>query len=370
MFYLTLFALTTILFYFAQKSYERSRIMFYVLSYAAILLIAFVAGARDESIGTDVRVYGISTFERAQKAENFGDDVEVFGWIDSGYYAINYLAASLGGGLGAALFLQSLIMTTLVFNGMKTYMATAPLWLTMLLYNLYFYSPTLNMMRQGIAMAILLWSLRFFEARQFKKFLVCAVVCFFFHKTSVLAYLTMFAIYWVAGKDEQAQKKYLLWAAIASATVVALLGAIMAYLATLSSELDRFNAYTSGFFEPSVSTLDVLFRGGAIAAILWLSSKGVVFSSRKYIACLVLIIDLAMQFLGLYSFYATRMSYYFFACAIPMIVSVLSESRLSKGSLTIVKTCLVAFFCYYCIRFYYVDGNNETYPYSSELLGF
>lgn len=370
MFYLTLFALTSILFYLAQRSYERSRIVFYALSYAAILLLAFVAGVRDESVGTDIGVYGASTFAKAQAAKSFVEKVEIFGWIDSGYYAINYFAASLGGGLASALFLQSFIMTALVFHGMKTYMSTAPLWLAMLVYDLYFYNLTLNLMRQGVAMAILLWSMRFFETRQFRKLLLSAVLCFFFHKTSILAYLVVFLIYWVAGKDERSQKKFIMWGCVAGVVVVASFTAVLAYLASLSPELARFSAYggEAGHFKSGVSTLDVLVRGGGLAVILLLSSRGLTTSGLKYTACLFFVMDLAMQFLGLYTYFATRMGYYFFIVEIPLLVSVLNDSKIRRRTLALANVFIVAYFCYYCVRFNFVQGNNETYPYSSEIL--
>lgn len=370
MFYLTLFALTSILFFFAEKSYAKSRIMFYTLSYAAIFLLAFVAGARDETVGTDLLVYGVQTYKTAVAADSFADKATLFGWIDSGYYAIYYVTAKAGGGLGIALFLQSFIMTAFAFHGMKRYMATAPLWLSMLIYELYFYNLTLNLMRQGIAMSIVLWSLRFFETRQIKKLFLCAILCFFFHKTSVLAYAAIFAIYWATGKSERFQKRFLIVVASTGIAAVAFFAAALAYLANASPVFAQFAAYGGevGTFKSGVSTLDVLFRMSAITAILWMSSTGVLTSRQRYVACMFFIADVAMQFFGLYTYFATRMGYYFFVCEIPLLLSLLAEARIGKRTLAIANTCIMVFFCYYCVRFNFVQGNNETYPYSSETL--
>lgn len=370
MFYLTLFALTSILFFFAEKSYAKSRIIFYALSYAAIFLLAFVAGARDETVGTDMLVYGVQTYKTAVAADSFGDKATLFGWIDPGYYAIDYIAAKAGWGLGTALFLQSFIMTAFVFHGMRRYMATAPLWLSMLIYELYFYNLTLNLMRQGIAMAIVLWSLRFFETRQIKKLFLSAVICFFFHKTSAIAYAAIFAMYWATGKSELFQKKFLIIVVAAGFAAVSIFAAALAFLANISPEFARFAAYGGevGAFKSGVSTLDVLFRLSAVAAILWMSSTGVLTSRRRYVVCMFFIADIAMQFFGLYTYFATRMGYYFFICGIPLLLSLLEEARIGKRTLAIVNTCIMVFFCYYCVRFNYIQGNNETYPYSSEVL--
>lgn len=370
MFYLTLFALTSILFFFAEKSYAKSRIMFYALSYAAIFLLAFVAGARDETVGTDMLVYGVQTYKTAVAADSFADKATLFGWIDPGYYAIDYVTAKAGGGLGIALFLQSFIMTAFAFHGMKRYMPTAPLWLSMLIYELYFYNLTLNLMRQGIAMSIVLWSLRFFETRQIKKLFLSAVLCFFFHKTSILAYAAIFAMYWATGKNERFQKKFLIAVVSTGIATVSFFAAALAYLANFSPEFARFAAYGGavGSFKSGVSTLDVIFRMSAITVILWMSSTGVLTSKQRYVACMFFIADIAMQFIGLYTYFATRMGYYFFICEIPLLLSLLTKSRMSRRTLALTNTCIAVFFCYYCVRFNYVQGNNETYPYSSESL--
>lgn len=370
MFYLTLFALTSILFFFAEKSYARSRIMFYTLSYAAIFLLAFVAGARDETVGTDIHVYGIQTYRAAVAADSFLDKAAIGEWIDPGYYAINYIAAKIGGGLGLSLFLQSLIMTAFVFYGMKRYMETVPLWLTMTLYDLYFYNLTLNLMRQGIAMAILLWSMRFFETRQIKKLILSAGLCFFFHKTSLLAYAAIFALYWAAGKSELFQKRFMMLVVAAGFCAVAFFAVALTYLSDISPTLEHFAAYGGvvGTFKPSISTLNVLFRVAAVIAILTMSSIGILSSSERYVVCSIFIADIAMQFFGLYTYYATRMGYYFFICGMPLLLNLLAKARISKGTLALTNACIVVFFCYLCIRFNFVQGDNETYPYSSETL--
>lgn len=370
MFYLTLFALTAILFFLAEKSYERSRIMFYTLSYAAILLLAFVAGARDETVGTDILVYGLQTYKTALSADSFLDKASISGWIEPGYFAIDYITAKAGGGLGVALFLQSFIMTAFVFHGMKQYMATVPLWLSMVLYELYFYNLTLNLMRQGIALAILLWSLRFFEARQTKKLILSSILCFLFHKTSILAYAAIFAMYWASGKSEQFQKRFMFVVIAAGVAVVAFFAIALSYLSTISPTLEHFSAYGGivGTYKSSVSTLDVLFRLFAAVGILWMSSTGLLASKQRYVVCMFFIADIAMQLLGLYTYFATRMGYYFFICEMPLLLSMLAQAKVSRKTLALANTCIVVFFCYYCIRFNFVQGNNETYPYSSETL--
>lgn len=369
MLYLTLFAVSAILLYFAQKSYARWPMMFWVIAYASIAAMCFFSGARDNTIGTDIGVYGLETWHTARSY--MGDFWEGSGHVrrEPLYFAINYVAAALSNRFGMALFLIQFAMMAFQLHALKRYMDIVPLWLSALVFNLYFFNLNLNLMCQGIAVAVFLWSIRFCESRDFKKLLLCAVICFFIHKSSAIAYATLFGVYYISGKPLKKQGRLIALLAIACVTAVVLYLAVLNYLTSSIPALAQYASYGVGVFKASVSTLDVLMRSMMIAYALIAMRSGLLDKRLALYAIPYFIIDLAIQFLGRYAFFATRIGYYFFAYEIPLSLVIFSRSKLTSRSKFILTSCIVLYFCYYCIRFYFVQRDGETYPYTSAFLG-
>lgn len=375
MFYLTLFAITAILFFFAQKSYERSHIVFYALSYSAILLLAFFAGVRDNSIGADIGVYGLQTFTNAQYSDSVSD---AFGdsWVEPGYYIINFIAAHTVGAIGFSFFLQSLIIHALAFHGMKFFMKTVPLWIGMLIFVVTFYNHSLNLMRQMIAVAFLLWSTQYLVARDFKKLLLCAIfAAVFLHKTVVVAYAAYFLIYYIMGKEEPQQKKLIVLMVIVGAVALAAFVAILSYLVTAVPYFQQYEAYggatmhTKGW-APALSKRDMIYQGGLLFIALFLIRKGYNQMEQRYLVVLIILITTGAQMLGLFTFFATRMAYYFIAAEVPIFIDFIRRSRVSQPVSASLCSVILMFNLYVTVRNFFYFNWGSTYPYSSDVLGF
>ena len=124
-------------------------------------------------------------------------------------------ADNCGSKFGVALFLIQFVMMALQAHALKRYMDIVPLWLSTLFFNLYFFNLNLNLMCQGVACAFFLWSLKFYETREFMKLLLCAVVCFFIHKSSSVAYFILFGFAFIVGRPVEKQPRLLILLALA-----------------------------------------------------------------------------------------------------------------------------------------------------------
>lgn len=371
--YLVLFAFTTIIFKVAQACYCRHWVgWFYAISSVAIFSLAVIAGCRDNTIGTDIHVYALRTFEAAKHSESLiGGYKSVKGISEFGYYLLNYISSIISAKFGVSLFFQSLLITSLVFFGVKDIVGVKHIALGMLLFNLYFYSLTLNLMRQGIAIAFVFWSYRFFQERKLHLLLLCAIIGYYLHKTSVIAYVIILALYWITSKDIKHQKRWLIISATISVLGVVLFGAILTYITQRVPLFEKYSAYgANSAFGSALSTLDIILRLGIFTACLYLLQRRLCESRKCLVILFFLIVDIAAQLLGVYAFFTTRIGYYFFACEIILFSSLISNSNgVSSRTKSLANFALITFLTVYCIRMYYVKGDCATYPYTSDFLG-
>lgn len=366
-----LFALTSIIFYLAQSCEARSRTLFWTLAYVGVFVLAFVAGCRDDAIGTDIHVYAKPTFETAKQASCFWQGYERReGWVELVYYAINWVAASVSGRFGLALFLQNFIMTAFVMHGMAHYRHSAPLWLTMLAYELLFYNLTFNLMRQGLAMAIVLWSMRYFCRKSKWPLLLCAVGCFFVHKSSIVAYFVIFGIRWVVSMPVGKQKRLTVAFALAAVASVVLFPILLQSITEQIPVLRQYAGYAKMAEEDAgVLKRDLVFYAMTLLALWVVIHRRMAERRTAYVANLLILVYLASLGLGVHSPFAPRIGYYWLLAAIPLLFSTVVRCRISRRSKVLVAMVILLYLCEDCAKKNFVWGLNETYPYASEFLG-
>lgn len=370
MFYLILFLLSSALFAIAQPFYKRKKKKFYIYSYVAIFLLALVAGLRSKKIGTDVIFYEVQVFKDASTSIHpIKDAFMSLEWIEPFFFLLNYVASWFGD-INFALFLIMFIQTVFVFYGMKYFMNRAPLWAMMLAYDFAFYNLTLNLMRQGIVMALVLFSYRYVEKRQLKMLSIMAVISFFWHKSSAAAFVLLFLLYFYRGLGEKYQRLLLIMVIPISILLVTQFLGIFQELSTYISILTYYDNYTgnSGSFETGLSTIDVGTRIMLVVLVLFFRKKKVLDQMNFNTLLILLIIDLASRFLGLYTYFATRIAYYMAILEIPYVLIMLNSRRYKK-SLRRACNCILLFgyaFASYWENIHF--GNNATYPYISDIL--
>lgn len=160
--------------------------------YTIITILALTAGLA-YAISPDWHAYWTS-FEYMDRI----DFSELFWFsemmdMEIGYIFINKLVSSLG--LGYASFTLLLAVISLGLKASSIYRYGGFVFMALLMYYIptYFFEENVHV-RQGMANAIMIYSVRFIIERKLRKFLICFVIAFLFHK-AVVAFL--FA-YWIA----------------------------------------------------------------------------------------------------------------------------------------------------------------------------
>ena len=156
-----------------------------MLFFIALILILF-AGTRFET-GNDWVGY-TDTFELIPDFKELWNNWQALAWfrMEPGYVIFNSIIKSFGGTINDVFLISCFITITLLFATFKRY-AIFPL-ITILLYMRYGYLQLNTMfVRQGIAIALFLFSLKYIVDKKLLKYILINLLGFFFHSSLLVA---------------------------------------------------------------------------------------------------------------------------------------------------------------------------------------
>lgn len=186
--YILMFGLSCLNFRLAYllRKYKTIKILFVLIG---LLLPCILAGARDNTIGTDMLVYGDAYLNYAQRYNTLSSFMN-FNYLGGEplFKILSYISAHYFGQFGYYFALEFAcilpVYATFVRRGWEKYS-----WLGMLIYYLCFYSFSLNLLRQSIAMSIIFWGYNYIVERKPIKFCVSVVIAAGFHLTAAIMLL-------------------------------------------------------------------------------------------------------------------------------------------------------------------------------------
>lgn len=149
--------------------------------------VVFVAGFR-VSTGGDTDVY-LDYFEGLRGGSLYD---AIGSGYETGFAVFCYLLGKVSDDPQILIFASSFVLTALIFAYISKY--SASIWLSVFLYItlLNFYT-FMNLMRFGLAMAVIVQTLGFIEKKKPVKFLLCIAIAMMFHASAVM----FIPAYWV-----------------------------------------------------------------------------------------------------------------------------------------------------------------------------
>lgn len=166
-----------------RKNTNRSKREKVFLIIAMTVLFVLVA-IRDESMGNDTIKYLDLYTKCAEEKWN----VDIFGgYYDSGYLIFNILLSYISPSRRFFMIVMSLIFNLSVYrfikNNSKNYLLSVLIYIGLL----FFYS-SMTMMRQFMAMSIMLESIKFAKEKRIVPFILLALLALTIHSTAILAF--------------------------------------------------------------------------------------------------------------------------------------------------------------------------------------
>lgn len=333
-----------------------------------ILWISLLAGLRDETIGTDILVYGNRTFEAAREL-NFQAFIQntYFGLgIEPLYGLLNYIVALFTSNVHVLYFLVEFIMISLVYSRIFQLATPKDVVLGLLIFECLFMGSSYNLLRQGIAMSIVFFASQYLERKQYLKYIILSLIAVGFHSSAIIAVLFLI-MYIVISKKNTIYTHIII--IITSCVITFLYSNVINILLDLGIISEKYLMYL-GEVDKGLDIIVILIRIPMLLLILLFykiyCEKN---NSNNIINCFlvdILILEIILAELKVVSVPIYRISMYlsyFKMLAYPKLEEVLKNKRN--------KQIIVFFTVFYCLLVFVVlvmiRGNDEVYPYKTFL---
>lgn len=358
-FYIICFGLSYILYKTADKYKNTNRLMANVVKMMAILIPVVLAAFR-YNVGTDFRNYNFAiTYERNHGWNYFSYPARVK--LEIGFWFVVKVAATLFQSNVAVWFVLYLIMFFFLERGFAFYAQTQKYSVEIgyFIFLIYYYSSSLNITRQIIALSIIYYASRFvFENK--KRFFVFVILATLFHYTAIIS-----MVMWVLWdhKNNRPQRKQVM-IVIDSVLMIFFLTYKWIYkLLCRIPFLDFLRRYEYALFNnPGKNrTYIVTVFISLLIIMLW---KRLVRLNEKNEFCLQMVLfNLIIGYGALSNKIIFRLSLYFeifYLILFPQI-----PYLFTKNSRNVARVGIALYWLIYFIGVYVIIGNGEIVPYKS-----
>ena len=366
--YLICFAITIFFTYLLERNRRGKNIK--ILEFVYILIIIGVttlfAGFRDKTIGTDIQVYvepilnGIYNY-----GFNFTYDtanVEIL------FVVLGQITCWLNGDINTFLIIIQLIMSTLVIKsilGKRDDKQSIVLY--MLTYLCMFYGIGFNLMRQSIAMTIILFAYQYVKNQKIIKYSICVIIASLFHSTAIFM-IVLYPMWKLLGTKNNIIIKFVLVVAIVG--IVLFISPVLTMLVNIGILPEKFIRYVTVINNSQIN-IQFLMTGMKLLllGICYLVSKYSKNKKEDSFAFFILIIDIILFQLGAIAPFIERISYYFsiigYMELVPKALIIVKKDKFNIGAMYLGIVLLLLIYFY--ISFVYL-GISSIVPYTSQIL--
>lgn len=354
LFYLLLGFIVAWLFYAADKCSSNNAVKWSFLS-ISFLLTTIIEGCRNVNIGTDMYGYGLSYFSEAKRFSNLvsylkNQDNEY------AYFLLNYICSRLGS-INLFMFIAACIKSILVGLTAWHFRHKMNTFLFIFCYMMFFYWYNFSLMRQGIALCVALYSLRWFYDENYIGFGICTVIAYLFHSSG-------FFILFIPLMECMSRSKYATLL-VCIGCVVVYYSAVQLFMFVVSSGLfleGRYDHYEDSGVDTAKSNILIFVIYLILTFIFRTDNKRL-----KYYIRTSSFLGLIFLFLSSLFEVAFRISFYQMLLLFIVIPMYIYEIK-SSFKRQFVTFCIALLY----IVHIYVNSNHglaDTIPYKSVILG-
>lgn len=332
-----------------------------VLLFLSIAILTLLAAFRSDTMGVDVRGYALSSFKAAEKALGFGGLKYYMnqGTTEWGYKLLAYVCTKVFHNLNGVLFGTALLTNGGVIIGLYRVRKHIPLTLATLAYCFLFYQETYNMMRQWIAMAIIVFGIIYIYERKPLKFCLTVAVATLFHTSAILAILLYIVVQFIRKRNNI---KWQILIILITLFCVINIGALMEYIVDQGWLKERYLYYVTGeALTYSWQMAIVRIPPIALSFVLYRDMNRK--DELHKVWFLFLVIDLIVSQLHSVMDFAQRIGAYFGLAQMFELSLAGSVGKLKQR--TLVKTLVVMFLLMYWYVYYIYFNFSQSYPYVS-----
>ncbi len=361
--------------YIAQKKFEiehkREGIFFSVI---AILIPSIVAGIRATTVGSDTAGYVERSFYQALSSTSLSSFLELSD-LETGYNVFTYVITKIFGDVHWILFINQLIVCSIVYKMAYDRRNQISMPMVMLVYFTVFYSMSLNIARQGLAIAIILYSIKLMEDKKYVKTAILFWLAFQFHTSAIFALFLYIIIYINQKKINYKSRIIIMFLMVILLLLIVISYEQILYYMTFDLQIipHKFYNYLNSHYASenfNINIMELAFKGLWIfLSILYVivNKKNKEYKINSYV--IFLIIDLCMFLISAKISNAFRMGYYYGMAAmmltIPALTGVFKQDKTNKIISTVLIGIILIAYWFYSNILYTGAG---IYPYASDII--
>lgn len=347
---------------FDKKGYKKGN---KICVFISIFIISLFAGLRSETIGTDVLVY----------VKPYLDFINLYGlnWLmkysdcEILYLLFTTFVSILGGDLKLLLFLITFLISLLVYLYAYDNKDETDLFSVYAVYLFVFLGISFNLVRQSIAMAIILYSTKYLRNKKIFKFIISIIIASLFHSSSLIM-LVLYPMYSMFGKKTEPLFKFII--IILSVVIVVFIPFLSNYLYLISS---RFNP--DKFKDAMYSHININYTWEFVKIITLLFMLGLLkynknIDNNKYnlnyfnFCKFLLILDFIFFQMGAIFKFSERFSYYFMLISYMYLIPCFLDIFLIDSKKNVIAYIFIFLILLFYFYFIYVQlGVSSIIPY-------
>lgn len=369
--YLLSFLISCLLMYFAEKLNRASAILTSLFIFLSILIPSVLAGARALTIGTDVITYVSPMYNAASSATSFFSfqNIPILNGIilipissfEVGFTSYIYIITKVFGNLFFSLFFIQFICIGLIILGLWSLRGKFPVWLGLSIYYLSLFNPSLNLVRQSIAIAIIIFGFKYLIQNNWVKYVIVVICACLFHKTAIVGLIILLLFYCFLEK-KNGKKFFNQNEKLMIVTILVGLIVLVPFTRNIALKIIGLSSYTQGYLSGNESfAINQLILRLPILLFILIQWKQVKNSQLKYFFLSILICDVFTSQLASMSDFASRISLYFSAYYIFIVPYFINDEN--KIRRTILTIFVISYFLFYWYYSFVIMNYNQTVPY-------
>lgn len=381
--YIVTASASCLLIWLEEKLSSKNKIGKILMLVLSILIPTLVAAFRSDIIGTDVRTYVKPIQDWANSNSTYSDFInysgtlingEPFNRFEKGYVSLVYFCSRINSSLSFNLFVSELIMIGCVLYGLIKFNRIRKISIVLGLFVFYtiFYNMSFNMVRQSIAMFILLFGFNYLLKEEWLKYFVIVVLAYLFHNSAIIG-LLFFVVYYFLyckkqGKYNFSIRNEVITNEMLRTAIVILIGLILLLILPILRNIinamgfSQYAAYIPSHINFSLRQILVRLPFLLVLLAEWQDNKD---NKLRYFYLIMFLTDIFVsQFSGnetTSTGYGSRIAWYaavFYIYALPDMLN-----TKNKGKEIILTVLLVIYLIIYWYVFTVVLNYNATVPY-------
>ena len=341
---------------FENKHYINNTKKFYTIGYFSMSLIPIVLSAIRYNVGTDyINYYNqfyLMKFNGISEITKYKGNIEIIPAF------IRYLTNNIFNNPFIFFYITSAFVIISVFIAFYKRRKYIPVSYAILMFLCLEFGSSLNIIRQYMAIGIILIAYTYLENKSKFKFIIAVIIAGLCHRTAY-SLLIIYPLVSIRHKEIQKIYKILL--------VIICIGLLIGYdefLSTLTSisVFERYRAYASN---PTDIGIGVFIKNLPIFIILLAyGNKLVKYNENNRTYIFLFIIGFILRYIGYISSYVSRLSLYFTVTEIILLPQLICIEK-NKDKKFIIKIGLTIYSLIKFILIYGIYGEAEIFPYKT-----